>query len=167
MPMRLAVHTLESEPDTTLSLPADPLEAVLELFDTAARDPSLARDMVRLDEPFRSAVVQRRALELVEVYETARRRGLEPGPERERYERREGAEVFRDFLVLAVCKKATFAASHDPAVRGEALAETFRIDEAIDPVLDRIDRALFRVRFTRGTGTRILGDEEWDAAGSE
>lgn len=157
-------YVLESDPETALWLPADMVDRVLDLLEAFRDDPSVGRDMLQLGEEFRHPAFARRALDLVEIYEDARARGIGPGPDLARFERRRGAPTYRDYLVLAFCRKGLFDRTHDPSVRGAALARAFEADEAAAPVLDRLDSALFRVRFARDRGMRILGDAEWGAA---
>jgi hypothetical protein len=165
--LETAAYELESEPGTVVEVQRKRLEAVTAFLETCRTDPGLARESVRRQAEFEAAGAAKRAVDLIEIYEAGRIRGVTGGEPLARLERRQDVPSFRDYLVLALCRREAFEKTHDPASRGEELATAFRVEEDIAPVLDRVDRDLFRIQFAHGSGMRILDDEEWDQLAGE
>jgi hypothetical protein len=165
-PVDTTAYTLLSR-DETVEVPVDALERTTHFLDTCRRDPGLARQTLRQDEAFRAAAVSTRGTELVEIYEEARARGIRDDAALDRMEKRRSVAVYRDFLVLAVCRKAAFDLTHDPKARGQTLSDAFRVEASIAPVLDLVERDLFRARLTGGLGSQLLDDEEWEEGTGE
>ncbi|GEM_PF-3129638 len=167
LPLETKWYALETSEGTVLEVPARDLDDARALLDGARTDLRVARELLLLRDRFQAPSIQKRALELFEIYEKARRRNAKDENALRRIERRWGVSVYRDYLVLAVCRKGTFALTHDPDLRGEALASVFRMDEDLSQQLDILDKALFRLRFANRQGMRFLTDEEWDDAAPE
>lgn len=161
--METVAYTLESR-EETVEVHLDPLERMTDFLDMCREDPALARQTLLLEEAFRTAAVEKRGTELVEIYEEASASGIRGEEALARRERRRSVPVYRDFLVLAVCRKAAFDATHDPTVRGQTLADAFRVEASVAPVLDLVERELFRAHLSRGLGSQLLDDEEWEEA---
>ncbi|MHC5039294.1 MAG: hypothetical protein ACYTHM_18460 [Planctomycetota bacterium] len=160
--LETVLYSLASEEQAPLEVPRRFLEMTAAFFEACRNDPPLAREMLQGTEAFRYPAVKSRAADLVEIYEEAVERGITEEEAMQRFERRQGVSVYRDTIVLALCRRGLFLFTHEPGHRGEALESAFRMEEAIAPVLDRLDRECFRLRFARSQGLPFLGDEEWD-----
>lgn len=155
------VYALDAFPGETVTLPRGLLESGRELVEQCQRDPELARHRLQLERNLNFPDLARRANELIEIHREHKERGAMSPEGLSQLERRDGVPVYRDWIVIAICVRGLFRLTHDPAVTGEKLARAFELDEKARPALDRVDRELFRARFTRGSGTRFLSDEEW------
>jgi hypothetical protein len=164
-PLETVAYTLESQ-EETVEVFLHPLERIRGFLDACREDPARARRILLREQAFGAAAVEKRGNELVVIYEEASARGISGEEALARMETRRSVLVYRDFLVLTACRKAAFDLTHDPTARGQTLSDAFRVEASIAPVLDRIDRDLFRASLTRGLGSQLLDDEEWgDARG--
>lgn len=163
-PLKLdtAVYRLESEEDSAVQVLRDDLLLSAGFLETARAEPDEALRRLVLEAGLRAPSIEKRARQLADLYASARRRGITEGEALQRMEKRRSVPLLRDYVVVAICKKGTFALTHDESVRGADLEKAFRMDEALDRTLDRLDRALFRLDVTEQLGTRLLTDEEWE-----
>ncbi|MHC4779878.1 MAG: hypothetical protein ACYTFG_14985, partial [Planctomycetota bacterium] len=88
--METEAYALESDEETVVEVFSAHLSASRELFEACREDPAQARDLIASRREFSPTVVQKRAGELIGVYESAREEGVGAGRARDLLEKRRG-----------------------------------------------------------------------------